>query len=52
MLYEVITLDASGKQPASPDTHRDLYEAMVAVAETGKGPEDQFSSMGCSIKWK
>jgi hypothetical protein len=31
---------------------RDLYEAMRQVAETGKGPEDQIASMGCSIKWK
>jgi len=45
-------LDASGKAPAAPDTRRELYEAMVAVSETGKGPKDQISSMGCSIKWK
>lgn len=45
-------LDASGKQPASPDTRRDLYLAMIQVAETGKGPQDQIASMGCSIKWR
>ncbi len=45
-------LDASGRQPASPDVRRDLYEAMKQVAETGKGPRDQIGSMGCSIKWK
>jgi hypothetical protein len=22
------------------------------VAETGRGPEEQIPSMGCSIKWK
>ena len=44
-------LDASGRQ-AAPDARRDLYEAMVQVAETGKGPADQVPSMGCSIKWK
>lgn len=44
-------LDASGRQ-AAPDVRRDLYEAMVQVAETGKGPMDQVPSMGCSIKWK
>ncbi len=31
---------------------RDLYEAMRQVAKTGKGPEEQVPSMGCSIKWK
>ncbi|HHN66627.1 MAG TPA: thioredoxin family protein [Thermopetrobacter sp.] len=45
-------LDSSGKQPAAPDARRELYEAMVQVAETGRGPEEQTPSMGCSIKWK
>jgi len=31
---------------------RDLFLAMQQVAESGKGPEDQIASMGCSIKWK
>jgi peroxiredoxin len=31
---------------------RELYEAMVAVARTGKAPKGQVPSMGCSIKWK
>ena len=31
---------------------RELYEAMLQVARTGKGPQDQTPSMGCSIKWK
>ncbi len=31
---------------------RELYEAMVQVAETGHGPEAQNASMGCSIKWR
>ena len=29
----------------------DLYKAMKQIAETGKGPQEQFPSMGCSIKW-
>ncbi len=45
-------LDASRKQTAAEDVRRDLFEAMRQVAETGKGPEDQIPSMGCSIKWK
>lgn len=45
-------LDASGRQPAAPDVKRELYEAMKLIAETGKGPDHQIASMGCSIKWK
>ena len=44
-------LDASRKEAAAPDVKRDLFEAMKQVAQTGKGPEDQIPSMGCSIKW-
>ena len=29
----------------------DLYSAMKQIAETGKGPETQIPSIGCSIKW-
>jgi peroxiredoxin len=35
-----------------PDARRDLYEAMMEVAQTGQGPREQIPSMGCSIKWK
>jgi len=45
-------LDASGRQPGPTDTRRDLFEAMRAVAETGRGPADQIASIGCSIKWR
>jgi len=45
-------LDASRKETAVGDVRRDLFEAMKQVAETGRGPEDQIPSMGCSIKWK
>lgn len=45
-------LDASGRQPGPPDARRDLYEAMKLIADTGRGPVEQVSSMGCSIKWK
>jgi hypothetical protein len=43
-------LDESRKE-AIPNARRDLFEGMKQVAETGKGPEDQVPSMGCSIKW-
>jgi hypothetical protein len=45
-------LDASRKEPAPEGAHRDLFEAMRQVAETGEGPREQIPSMGCSIKWK
>jgi peroxiredoxin len=45
-------LDASGREPASPDVRRELFEAMKQITETGKGPREQIPSMGCSIKWK
>ncbi len=44
-------LDASRTSPIA-DARRDLYEAMMEVVRTGKGPREQISSMGCSIKWK
>ena len=44
-------LDASKTTPV-PGAIRELYEAMVQIAETGRGPEQQIPSMGCSIKWK
>lgn len=45
-------LDASGMKKPSENLKRDLVEAMIMVANTGKGPADQIPSMGCSIKWK
>jgi len=44
-------LDASGTR-ALPDAKRELFEAMMLVAQTGRGPRDQVPSIGCSIKWK
>lgn len=45
-------LDASGRQSGPVDARRELFEAMVQIAQTGLGPRDQVASMGCSIKWK
>jgi peroxiredoxin len=45
-------LDASGRSPAPPGAKRELLEAMIAIARTGRGPVDQTPSMGCSIKWR
>jgi len=45
-------LDASKREAGPADARRELYEAMMLVADTGKGPAEQIPSMGCSIKWK
>ena len=44
-------LDASRKESV-PAARRDLFEAMLQVAKTGAGPQEQIPGMGCSIKWK
>jgi peroxiredoxin len=44
-------LDASRTEPAT-NAPRELFEAMKSVAASGKGPEDQITGLGCSIKWK
>ena len=43
--------DESRKETA-PESTRDLYKGMKQVAETGRGPEAQVASIGCSIKWR
>ncbi len=46
-------LDAvTPSNPATKDTRKELCDAMLQVAETGRGPDAQMSSMGCSIKWR
>ncbi|HTN50570.1 MAG TPA: thioredoxin family protein [Burkholderiaceae bacterium] len=45
-------LDASGRQPASPDARRELRDAMLLAAQTGRAPAEQVPSVGCSIKWR
>jgi peroxiredoxin len=44
-------LDAS-RTTLVPGARRELYEAMQQVADTGRGPEQQTPSIGCSIKWR
>lgn len=45
-------LDAAGPKSEDDTQRRELFEAMNQIAETGKGPEEQIPSMGCSIKWR
>ena len=44
-------LDAGGRTN-DPAAKRELYEAMAAVARTGRAPVDQHPSIGCTIKWR
>lgn len=44
-------LDAS-RTSLVANARRELFEAMKQVADTGRGPEQQIPSMGCSIKWR
>ena len=43
--------DANRNSPVE-GARRDLFEAMKQIANTGQGPADQLSSVGCSIKWR
>lgn len=45
-------LDAAGATPDAWDEPRELFDAMRQVSTTGKGPDRQTPSMGCSIKWQ
>lgn len=45
-------VDSAGPNEATPDTVRELREAMLQMIKTGAAPEKQHPSMGCSIKWK
>ncbi len=45
-------IDASRPGAHDSEAKRELYDAMLQIAQTGKGPEEQNASMGCSIKWR
>ena len=45
-------LDAAGPSADFEAPDRELFDAMVQVAQTGMGPKTQVPSMGCSIKWR
>ena len=40
------------KMGDADDRTPELLNAMRQVAATGKGPVEQFPSMGCSVKWR
>jgi peroxiredoxin len=45
-------LDGAGASSDHDGLRRDLVEAMKQIASTGRGPANQYASMGCSIKWR
>jgi peroxiredoxin len=55
---EALELQYRGRLDASPRVEpvagapRELFDAMVRIAQTGRGPIEQIPSIGCSIKWK
>ena len=44
-------LDDAGMGDPNNRNH-ELVSAMIEIARTGKGPQQQMPSMGCSIKWR
>lgn len=44
--------EVNPSRPAAPTTKKELLEAMLQIAATGKGPAQHTPSMGCNIKWK
>ena len=45
-------VDSAGSRPATGNEKRELRDAMLEIASTGKGPAEQVPSVGCSIKWR
>jgi len=45
-------VDSAGSRPPTGSERPELREAMLSIARTGKGPVEQFPSVGCSIKWR
>ncbi len=45
-------MDEGRTTPPPEGAKRDLVEAMAEIVRTGKGPEVQIASAGCSIKWR
>ena len=45
-------VDSAGAKPPTGNERRELRDAMLLVARTGKGPAEQIPSIGYSIKWR
>jgi peroxiredoxin len=44
-------LDSAGKEN-KPVLERELFNAMIQIAQIDTGPETQHPSIGCNIKWR
>ena len=44
--------DDRGMETSNNPNQSDLFKAMFLISRTGKGPENQIPSVGCSIKWR
>jgi len=44
--------DDRGSKKNNNPNQSDLFKAMFLIARTNKGPETQYPSVGCSIKWR
>lgn len=45
-------LDAAHRGPREPGMYRELVDAMLEIARSGRTMLEQVPSMGCSIKWR
>ena len=45
-------IDSGVMKSENTKINRELYNAMVKIKENGVGPDIQYNSFGCSIKWK
>ena len=45
-------LNSARKNQPSSETKNELVDAMLSISKHGIRPEEQFPSIGCSIKWK
>ena len=45
-------VDSAGSRASTGSEKRELRDAMIQIARTGKGPAEQIPSVGCSIKWR
>ncbi len=45
-------IDSGVMKSKNDKIDRELFNAMIKVKDEGIGPNEQFNSFGCSIKWK
>ena len=45
-------IDSGVMNSENNEINRELFKAMIKIKEEKIGPDKQFNSFGCSIKWK